>query len=115
MRDVGFGSIILLIVFILVPLIQFVMRRVRMRLEDQILETKSVTQIRRQAQATQAPLPTPRVPRNTLREAQEPTVATPRSRRRQVQGAFLINRRDARRGIIIMTVLGPCRTFDPLD
>jgi hypothetical protein len=115
MRDLGFGPIILVIVFILVPLIQFVMRRVRRRLENQILEKKSVTQIRRQAQATRAPLATPRVSRNTLHQAQEPTVATPRSRRRLVQREFLINRRDARRGIIVMTLLGPCRTFDPLD
>ena len=115
MENLGFGQILLLLVFILVPLIQFVMRRVRRRLEGQILEKESVTQVRRQAQATRAPLPTPRVSRNPLRDAQEPTVATTPSRRRLVERAFLVNRRDARRGIIVMTLLGPCRTFDPLD
>jgi len=115
MENREFWQILLLTLLILVPLIKIVMQRVRRHLENQTSEKEPVTQIRRLAQATRAPLPTPRASRNTLREAQEPTVATPLSRRRMVQRAFLINRRNARRGIIVMTLLGPCRTFDPLD
>jgi len=115
MKNLSFGQIILLIVFILVPLINFLMQRGRRRLEDQTAQDGAATQMRRQAQATPALAPTPRASRNLVREAQEPTVATPLSRRRLSQRALLENRRDVRRGIIIMTILGPCRTFDPLD
>lgn len=116
MRDLGFGQIILLmIVFILVPLIKFVMQRVRRRLEDQIPEEESVTQIRWQAQATPAPLPTPRASHNRVRELQAPIVLTPLARSHFTKRSLLGTSRDVRRGIILMTILGPCRAFDPPD
>jgi hypothetical protein len=77
MRDLGFGQIILLTVFILVPLINFVIKRVRRRLEDQMPEEQSMTRSCRQAQATPAPLPTPRASRNRVRESRAPMVLTP--------------------------------------
>jgi hypothetical protein len=116
MRDLGFGQIILLmIVFILVLLIKFVMQRVRRRLEDQIPEEESVTQIRWQAQATPAPLPTPRASRNRVRELQAPIVLTPLARSHFTKRSLLGTPHDVRRGIILMTILGPCRAFDPPD
>jgi len=115
MENLGFGQILLLTLFILVPLIKFVMQRARRYLENQIPEEEPVTEIRRQAQAIPALLPTTRASRNPLRDAQEPTVAMTPSRRRLGQRAFLKNRRAVRRGIIIMTILGPCRTFDAWD
>ena len=115
MENLGFGQILLLIVFILVPLILFVMRRVRRRLEDQIPEEESVTQIRRQAQATPAPLPTPPASRNRARELQAPIVLTPLARSHFTKSSLLGTPRDVRRGIILMTLLGPCRAFDPPD
>jgi hypothetical protein len=115
MKNLSFGQILLLIVFILVPLINFLMHRARRRLETQTPKDEALTQMRRQTQTTPAPAPTPRAARNPLREVQEPTVTAPLSRRRFSQRALLENRRDVRRGIIIMTILGPCRTFDPLD
>jgi hypothetical protein len=111
MKNLSFGQILLLIVFILVPLINFLMHRARRRLETQTPRDEALAQMRRQAQATPAPAPTPRA----AREVQEPTVTAPLYRRRFSQRALLENRRDVRRGIIIMTILGPCRTFDPLD
>jgi hypothetical protein len=94
-RDLAFGQIILLSVFILVPLIKFVMQRVRRRLEDQIPEEESVTQIRRQAQATPAPLPTPRASRNRVRELQA-IVLTPLARSHFTKRSLLATPRDVR-------------------
>jgi hypothetical protein len=112
MRDLGFGQIILLIVFILVPLIKFVMQRVRRRLEYQIPEEESVAQIHRQAQAIPAPPPTPRASRNRVRELQAPIVLTPLARSHFTKRSLLGTPRDVRRGIVIMTILGLCRAFD---
>ncbi len=113
MGDLGFGQIIVLIIFILVPVVKFVVQRIRRRLGDQIPQQESVTQIRRAAQATPAPPPEPRISHDRLHGFQAPTVSTPLPRRRSVNKLTLGSRREIRRGIILMTVLGPCRTFDP--
>jgi hypothetical protein len=115
MKNLSFGQILLLIVFILVPLINFLLRRARRRLEDRTPQDEAVTQMRRQAQTTPASLPAPRRSRDRLHGSDEPTVAAPLSRQRFSQRSLLENSRDVRRGIIIMTILGPCRTFDPMD
>jgi hypothetical protein len=115
MKNLSFGQIFLLIVFILVPLINLLRQRASRRLETQTPKDEALTQMRRPVPTTPASIPAPRVSRNQLRESDKPTAATPLSRRRLSQRALLVNRRDVRRGIIIMTILGPCRTFDPLD
>jgi len=115
MKNLSFGQILLLIIFIVVPLIKFVMQRVRRPLEDQIPQEESVTQIRRQAQATPAPPPTPPASRNRARELQAPIVLTPLARSHFTKSSLLGTPRDVRRGIILMTLLGPCRAFDPPD
>jgi len=115
MKNLSFGQILLLIVFILVPLINFLMHRARRRLETQTPRDKAVAQMRRQAESTPASLPAPRASRDRLHGSADPAVAAPLSRQRFSQRRLLENRRDVRRGIIIMTILGPCRTFDPLD
>jgi hypothetical protein len=115
MKNLSFGQIFLLIVFILVPLINLLLQRTKRRLETQTPKDDGLTPTRRPVQSTPASMPAPRVSRDQLRESDEPTVATPVSRRRLAPRALLKNRGDVRRGIIIMTILGPCRTFDPLD
>jgi hypothetical protein len=108
MKNLSFQQIILLLVFILVPLINFVMQRLRRRAEDQI-------PIRRQAKAISTPTipPAPRPSRDRVQVPQPPTVSTPLSERRFIKRSLLGAQRDVRRGIIMMTVLGPCRAFDP--
>jgi hypothetical protein len=73
----------------------------------------SVTQIRRQVQPTPAPAPTPRASRNQARGSQVPTVSTPLSTIDFTKRSLLGAKGDVQRGIIIMTILGPCRAFDP--
>jgi hypothetical protein len=112
----SFEQIILLMIFILAPLINFVMQRVRRRLEHHIPREESVTQMRRQPQATPPPSPVPREARERPpSRAQAPTVSAPLRRGRFIKRSLLGDIRGVRRGIILMTVLGPCRAFDPPD
>ena len=116
MQTPSFEQVILLMIFILAPLINFVMRRVRRRLEPHVPPEESVTQMRRQPQAT----PPPSLVRREARErppprAQPPTVSAPLRRGRFIKKSLLGDIRGVRRGIILMTVLGPCRAFDPPD
>jgi hypothetical protein len=115
MKNVSFGQILLLLVFILVPVINFLRHRARRRLDTQSPKDEALTPVRRPAQPIPASAPAPRGSRDQLSESDEPTVAAPLSRRRLSQRALFDNRRDVRRGIIVMAILGPCRTFDPMD
>jgi hypothetical protein len=116
MENLGFGQILLLIlVFILLPLGNFVMQRVRRRLEDNIPAEESVTQTHRQAEAIATPPPAPRVSRNRVQGSQAPTVSPSRSASHFAKRSLVGTKGDVQRGIIIMTILGPCRAFDPPD
>jgi hypothetical protein len=113
MQTPSFEQIILLIIFILAPLIYFVMQRVGRRLENQIPEEESVAQVRQQVQVIQTPPPTPRASRTRVHGLQAPTISAPLSTSRFTKKSLFGTSRDVRRGIIIMTILGPCRAFDP--
>lgn len=65
-----------------------------------------------------APVPTPRPLPPVPRQAQAPRAAGPRGlpetpRVQSPRAALIGDRADARRGIKLITVLGPCRAFDP--
>jgi hypothetical protein len=113
MENLDFGQILLLIVFILLPLGNFVMQRVRRRLEDKIPAEESVTQTHRQAEAIATPPPTPRASRNRVHGSPAPTVSPPLSTSHFAKRWLVGAKGDVQRGIIIMTILGPCRAFDP--
>jgi hypothetical protein len=51
--------------------------------------------------------------RNRVLELQSPTVSALPSRIYFTERSLLRTTRDARHGIILMTVLGPCRASDP--
>jgi hypothetical protein len=117
MEDLGFGQILLLLAFILVPpLIRFIMRLVRRPVESETPADEPVLDTPSRVQATPtSPLLTPRASRSEVHASQAPVVVTPLSRGRFSERLLLGNTRDVRRGIILMTILGPCRAFDPPD
>ncbi len=114
MKNIGFGQIILLIAFMLVPLIKFVIQRFRSSPGAQIPEADAVTQIRRQTQPVPAPAPSTRAAIDHGGSSRPSAVTRP-SASRVAKGSLFRAKGDVQRGIIIMTVLGPCRAFNPLD
>jgi hypothetical protein len=117
MENLGFWQILLLLLlFILVPLMNSIMQRVRRGLEEGTsAEEKPPVQAPGHAQAAPAPPPSPRASRRSVRQLQSRIVSTPPSRSNFVKRSLLPTTRDTRRGIILMTVLGPCRAFNPPD
>jgi hypothetical protein len=83
--------------------------------DDQISKEESVTQIRRQPQAAPTPPSTPRASPNRLHGSQAPTVSSPLSESHSAKRRLVGAKGDVQRGIVIMTILGPCRAFDPAD
>jgi len=115
MENLGFGQIFLVIIFIVVPLINFVIKRVGRRPSRPMPAANPSTDIPRGSRITSTPTAPPRTSQNQVRASAELPVATLPSRSRFTKRSILTSRRDARRGIIMMTILRPCRAFDPMD
>jgi hypothetical protein len=104
-------TIILLAVFILIPLANYLLERMRRRYEPQAPNSGRIPDMGMRRQAP-PPAPPSLVGRESPVEAQ-PTVPVQRSRSRRSEHTLFRNKRDVRRIIIAMTVLGPCRAYDP--
>jgi hypothetical protein len=115
MKNLSLEQIILLIIFILGPLVNILIHRVRRRSADQALEREPETLFRRQARVSETDRSLPRVPRTRADASEPPAVSTPRFAAPITRKSLLGSKRELRRGIIIMTVLGPCRAYDPPD
>ena len=113
MRNLGIGNVLLLLFLIVLPLINFLLRRFRKRRHHLIPQEKPVEQMFYQAQTT-LPRATPRAAGDQVHRSPARTV-TPLANDRVTRRSLLGTTRDARRGIVIMTLLGPCRAFDPPD
>jgi hypothetical protein len=117
--ELDFGQIIFMVGFIVLLLIRFLRQRARRRPEDPVpdqvvAEEGAAVRLRRQAQAAPAPPPsTPRLSRDRVQESQGPDVGAPLGGGHFIKKSLLETPRDARRGIVLMTILGPCRAFDP--
>ena len=117
MKTQGIELVLLLLFFILPLLFNFVLQRVRKRRnhrDHRIPQEKPVEQRLRQAQTTPMPWPTPRAAGDPVHGSPARTV-TPLANDRVTRRSLLGTTRDVRRAIVIMTLLGPCRAFDPPD
>ena len=116
MGELNFGQIILVVGFIVVMIIKNVLERARRRTEgplpDQTPAEAPAVQIPRQAQATPEPPSTLRASRVRAHESQAPSIR-PAGESGFIRKSLLRSPRDVQRGIILMTILGPCRAFDP--
>jgi hypothetical protein len=112
-------ELIYVLIFAALLLFQYVVQRIRRRRqqseapqEEPLPQDESLPEIWGRAPAIPAvsPVPVERVGRS---EALAASAAIPR--RRSAVRSLLRTKRDLRRAIIIMTILGPCRAFEPFD
>ena len=111
MRTPGIEQILLLLFFIALPLVNFLLQRVRKR-RDQRNHSTQQERFVEQAPATSSPASIPRASRSRVHGSEVRTIKT-LSNNRSPKRLLLGTGRDARRGIVILTLLGPCRAFDP--
>ena len=107
------GQILLLLLFILAPLLNFLLQRARKRRHHPVPQEKPVEQMFYQAQTT-LPRATPRAAGDRVHGSPARGV-TPPANDQITKRSLLGTPRDVRRGIVIMTLLGPCRAYDPPD
>jgi hypothetical protein len=106
-------ALILLILFLLVPLVNYLIERMQRRYAPPAPESRRVPDMgmRRQPAARSAVSGAPP-------ERSQPSsrlVTSQPVRHRGVRRALFRNQRELKRTIIAMTVLGPCRAYDPPD
>ena len=112
MRNVSLEQIVLLLILILAPLINLVLQRARKRSKEQSRE-ESVPEIHREVRVNPRRPPTAAALRTRTEGSPVTVISAPRSKTRSTKKSLLGTRRELRRGIIMLTVLGPCRACDP--
>ena len=113
MQDIPFTQILILLAFILVPLINLLLERMRRR-----FETRPPREPQRQPAPRTIAKPPPLEVIASARErvpAPARTQIPPRSIPPLRNRALFSSRRDLRRAILLMAVLGPCRAADAPD
>jgi hypothetical protein len=113
MRSIGVTQIVLLVLFIVVPIINYILARKERERKRRMESRRSATQpvevpARRPAQRQSTVAPEFVASRTAA--PPQPSVRPRDVRSRQ---ALFRTKRDLRRTIIAMTILGPCRADDP--
>lgn len=114
MQDITFAQLLVLIAFIVFPLLSLLIRRMRRRIVSQTPRYEPPRQVSRRIQTIP---PAPEVAtsaRERIRPPDLPETPPPRGSQSAKRSLFR-SRRDLRRAIILMTVLGPCRAADSTD
>jgi hypothetical protein len=115
MPDIPFGQLLVLIAFILVPLINVLLERVRRwRFQRQVPREEPPQQPSPRTFVKPPPLKLA-APASERVPAREVGETPPRPRRQRRKKTFFTSRRDLRRAVILMAVIGPCRAVDPAD
>jgi hypothetical protein len=112
MQDLPVGPLLFLIAFVLLPLLNWLLRRMGRRFERQLPQEPP----RQPAPRTYAKLPS--FESAAAATEQVPPVAVAESSprpRRQRRNKIFTSRRDLRRAILLMAVLGPCRAVNSAD
>lgn len=117
MEELNFGRIIILVGFIVLLLIRFLRQRARLRpqrqVPDEMVAEPSDARPPRQVHPPSPPPPAPQRSRGRVAPSRVPDTAPALGESHFIRNALLENPQDARRGMILMTLLGPCRALDP--
>jgi hypothetical protein len=104
-------TIILLTVFILIPLANYVIERMRRRYQPPRSPSASIPDMGMRRQT--APARPPRLVRHDHLPDKLSEIPVQRTHTHRSERNLFRNKRDMRRIIIAITVLGPCRAYDP--
>ena len=112
MKNVTVEQLLLLIIFVLLPLLNWLLRRLGQRRERQHPLPPYMPEPRQRVSEPRSRAPQPARDRIQAREAPPAPVAV--RRRRISRSSFFRTRAEMRRAIILMTIVGPCRASDPI-
>ena len=107
MQDIPLTQILVLLAFILFPLMNWLLQRMQRRFESQT-PSRPPPQPAPRTFAKAPPIEIVASPRERVPPAKSPETLLS-GRNQPIKRSLFRSRRDLRRAIILMTVLGPCR------
>jgi hypothetical protein len=113
LKNVSVAQILLLIVFVLLPLLNWLLRRLRRRHERQTPLPPYMPEARHRTTVSEPDVPSPQPLRQRIQAQEAPPAPATVQRRRVSRTALFRTKAEMRRAIILMTILGPCRAADP--
>jgi hypothetical protein len=114
LRNVTVQQILLLIIFVALPLLNWLLRRVRQRRERQIPQPPTMPEMRRRATVSEPRSLAPQqLTRDRIQAQETPRAPVAGPQRGNSKSSLFRRKAEMRRAIILMTILGPCRAADP--
>lgn len=113
MKDVSLEEILVLLVFVLYPLIQFIVERIRRGAAVPPAGDEPAEPLPQRTEMALMPGPAEAPPDECTPAAQTPPIAPPSPRRHGARRRILGDRQALRRAIVVKTILGPCRADEP--
>ena len=108
-------ELIYVLVFGAILLFQYVMKRFGPQQQPQFPQDEPVPEIPEQEQATPETSSVSTASDIRFGRSGSPSASTTLPQRRFSRKSLMANRRDVQNAIVIATILGPCRAFEPHD
>jgi len=113
MRSIGVTQIVLLVLFIVVPIINYILARKERERKRRIESRRIAAQPVEESARRPAPRQSTVAPEFVASRTAAPPQPSAGQRGARARQALFRSKRDLRRTIIAMTILGPCRADDP--
>ena len=108
-------ELIYVLIFGAILLFQYLMKRFGPQQQQQSAQDESVPEIAEQEQTTPETSSVSTGSDIRFGQSGAPSASTARPQRRFSRKSLMGNRRDVQNAIVIATILGPCRAFEPYD
>jgi hypothetical protein len=102
-------------IFVAIVLFQFLMRRFGPQAEKNDAQRWPLDELPEELMEVPAPAASPKMAVGQFGAVKVPSVSSPLPRRRFSRRSLMGTRMDVQNAIVIATILGPCRAFEPYD
>ena len=108
-------ELIYVLIFVAIVLFQYMTRRLGQQAQQESAQAERPSQVPEEAEETTAAPSVPSVAVGDFGRTEAPSAWAPLPRRRFARRSLMGTRREMQNAIVIATILGPCRTFEPHD
>jgi hypothetical protein len=112
LKNVTVGQILVLIIFVLLPLLNWLLRQLGRRRERQTPLPPYMPELRRRATVSEPEVPSPQPTRHPIQAREAPPAPAAVRRRGISRRSLFRTKAEMRRAVILMTILGPCRAAE---
>jgi hypothetical protein len=114
LKNVSVEYILILFIFVLLPLLNWLLRRLGRRSNRQTPLPPYMPELRHRATVSEPDIPSAQLTRHRIQDREAPPAPVVIRRRGISTSSLFRTRAEMRRAIILMTILGPCRASNLL-